>query len=475
VPGDETETLAQGPRAGERSLYGDVLATGALAGEYLIQRSIAAGGCGRVYVAQHRMLGRQAALKVLHRDLSSSAEMVERFVREARAANLIKHPNIVDIYDFGQLSDGRPYYVMELLEGGNLETWLRGRGRMAPPRALEVLEPICGALGAAHRAGIVHRDLKASNIGLSRRDDPRSVKLLDFGIAKLLDVGEPGQSGLTSMGRRLGTPHAMAPEQILGGRIDGRTDMYSLGVLLYQVLTGRYPFQSEDLMELQRMHLEEPPPRASEAAPVAVALDAVVLRCLAKHPDQRFEDVERFLEALRQAVVGARARGATAQSARAVAIYLETRMDAAGEEVMDDRLLDDLGAVLDESEQMVRGAGFLLPVQSGSALLAARLLGEDAAAERDRREAVELAVELHRRAVERTGVGGRLRVNVSVHVDQAVVRSSDRGSEIVGGGILRVTAWAPREDCPRPCVTAELLDGLPPELRTRVDVLPSAG
>src|SRR5262249_51990372 len=145
-------------------------------------------------------------------------------------------PNIIDIFEFGQLQDGRPYYVMELLEGSTLESVVGQRGRFSAQEAVELLDPICAALGAVHAAGIVHRDLKASNIAFAVENDAKRIKLLDFGIAKLIHA-EPGVPGLTSAGKRLGTPHAMAPEQIRGGPVDARTDIYALGVLLYYLLT----------------------------------------------------------------------------------------------------------------------------------------------------------------------------------------------------------------------------------------------
>src|SRR6266478_5793915 len=174
-------------------------------------------------------------------ELAPSPEMVERFVREARVVNRIRHPNIVDIYEFGELDDKRPYFVMELLEGTSLASIVERRGRLSPAQALSYLEPVCDALRAAHAAGVVHRDLKASNVAVVKEGDPPRVKLLDFGIAKLVRTA-PGERGLTAVGQRIGTPYAMAPEQIRGGAIDARVDIYALGVLLYQLLTGRYPF-----------------------------------------------------------------------------------------------------------------------------------------------------------------------------------------------------------------------------------------
>src|SRR5690349_15176532 len=153
------------------------LAPGALAGEYLLKAVLASGGHGTVYEAEHRILGRRAAVKVLHPHLTDQGEMLQRFVREARVVNQIRHPHIVDVSDFGMLPDGSPYYVMELLPGRTLSQYLQERGRLSPERALAFLEPVCGALEAAHQAGVVHRDLKASNVAVVSEGEPPVVKL----------------------------------------------------------------------------------------------------------------------------------------------------------------------------------------------------------------------------------------------------------------------------------------------------------
>src|SRR5438552_9506713 len=228
TPNDDHEkTRALGPQqATALSLESDPdeLRPGTMAGAYVLERSLASGGGGTVYEARHRLLGRLAAVKVLRRELASSPRMVARFLREALAVNLIKHPNIVDIYEFGEMPDGRPFYVMELLEGTDLRTLLNERGRFTPTEVYEILEPVCSALQAAHDQGIVHRDLKASNILIMTQADKRVVKLLDFGIAKLMHR-DAGEAGLTVVGTRLGTSYTMAPEQIRGDAVDPRTDI----------------------------------------------------------------------------------------------------------------------------------------------------------------------------------------------------------------------------------------------------------
>jgi serine/threonine-protein kinase len=225
-----------------------------------------------------------------------------RFVREARAVNAIRHPNIVDIYGFGRLPDGRPYHVMELLDGADLEAVLRKEGPFSKQRALEVLRPVCSALDAAHAMGVIHRDLKASNIVLGTRDGQPLVKLLDFGIAKLIDRSAIGVTIATPIGQHIGTPYAMAPEQIRGTTVDARTDVYALGVLLFQLLTGRVPFAGDDNTEIERMHIMEPPPKPSRYIDVGDAVDAVVLRCMEKTPASRYPSARAFLAALEDAV-----------------------------------------------------------------------------------------------------------------------------------------------------------------------------
>jgi serine/threonine-protein kinase len=442
------------------------LAEGTIVGEYLIRGALAHGGCGVVYVAEHRVLGRRAALKVLRSELAECPDMVERFVREARAANLIRHPNIIDIYDFAQLKDGRPYYVMELLEGTNLGGLIERYGGFSPEQILDLLEPVCAALSAAHAAGIIHRDLKANNIVVVDGPTSRVIKLLDFGIAKLVHP-DPSATGLTSVGRRLGTPHTMAPEQIRGGTIDARTDVYSLGVLLYQLLTGHAPFHADDPLEIERMHLEAPPPRPSQVVPVAPELDQVVLRCMDKEQSRRYESVDVFLEALRQAVQSHRGRTAsgTGHSARvvpAVAIYVEARIEPEAQDAMDDPLLDDLSCILDTTEQAVRSAGFSLQLQTGNALLAVLLLPEDPQLERRERErALTVAVGMGRELAQRQTRDRRVHVNLCVHADSAVVRPSAAGPEVVGGGVVNVTAWAPQAEVGGVCATPRTLAGLP--------------
>lgn len=442
----------------ERCASNGDLVCGAFAGGYVIDGAIARGGCGAIYTARHRQTGTNVALKVLHGTLAVSPKMVKRFLREVEVVRLLKHPGIVDIYDFGELADGRPFYAMERLEGMTLDALLRQEGRLSPDQALELLEPVCSALAAAHVAGIVHRDVKGSNIFVTQ-GAARAVKLLDFGIAKLL-ASEPGATSFTTAGRTPGTLTIMAPEQILGGVIDARVDIYALGVLLHRMLTGALPFYSSSATELLRQHLEEPPPRPSSRTPLAPALDAIVLRCLEKHPEHRFSSVTSFLRELREAV-GEPAEGRDSlpdMLTEAIAVYLDFRLSIEADE-LDDTSTDELGEVLDLAEHRLRDAGLTVVSTTGNEVLAMSLLSGAAKGLREREGVLVVALALHREVTERMGGGGRVRVNMCLHAGQVVVRSM-LNPEIIGGELARVGAWAPIRDVDGLCVTPEAIDGL---------------
>jgi hypothetical protein len=263
---------------------------GAQVGAYRVLRRIGEGGMGAVWLAEHAMLGRRAAVKVLHSEYSNSSEIVTRFFNEARAATAIPDPGIVQIFDFGQHLDGSAYIVMELLDGEPLDRRLARYGALGLKDALRIMRQVASTLGAAHSGGIVHRDLKPENVFIVR--DPEvpggeRAKVLDFGIAKL--VGEHG--GIkTKTQAVMGTPTYMSPEQCRGaGQVDHRSDVYAMGCMLFALLTGRPPFDAEGVGEIIAMHLREPPPAPSSLRPgVSAAVDQLVLRCLAKDPAQRF-------------------------------------------------------------------------------------------------------------------------------------------------------------------------------------------
>ena len=226
---------------------------------------------GVVYLAQHPVIGRKVAIKLLHAALARDPDIVARFFNEARAIHMIAHANIVEILDFGQTTDGQPYFIMEFLEGEALSEPSPGH-RCRPTQVEAIGVQMCRALGAAHAKGIVHRDLKPHNVQLvTKADGALQVKILDFGVAKILASPDGAQSVKTRTGSLMGTPLYMSPEQCKGaGMLDHRTDIYSLGVMLFEMLAGRPPFIAEGVGELFAKHmLEEPPPLHRLRAPRA--------------------------------------------------------------------------------------------------------------------------------------------------------------------------------------------------------------
>jgi eukaryotic-like serine/threonine-protein kinase len=263
---------------------------GTLAGSYRIVDTISVGGMGTVYRAEHTLLGRMAAVKVLNPEMSTSRDIVNRFFNEARATTSIKHPGIIEVFDFGYLESGNAYLVMELLEGAPLSVRNRARGRIPEHEAAAILRLVCSALTAAHAKGIVHRDLKPDNIFLVPDPDSQlgeRPKLLDFGIAKLTDIGLAGSA--TKTGAVMGTPTYMSPEQCRGtGEVDHRADLYSIGCIFYELLTGRPPFIDRGAGELIGAHLfMQPEPPSRHAAGISPDAEALIMSLLAKNPAER--------------------------------------------------------------------------------------------------------------------------------------------------------------------------------------------
>ncbi|HEY2745481.1 MAG TPA: serine/threonine-protein kinase, partial [Polyangia bacterium] len=258
-------------------------------GRYRIERVLGTGGMGAVYEAEHVEIGKKVALKVLHPQFSRQADLVARFRREARAASKVGHPNIVDVTDSGTTADGDVYFVMERLDGLDLGEVLRHERRVAPDRVVAIGTQVCRALSAAHAAGIIHRDLKPENIFLvSREGVPDFVKVLDFGIAKQDMGNQNSPRRLTTPGIAMGTPEYMAPEQAAGKAIDGRVDIYSVGAILYEMLTADPPHHGANVMEILAKKATESPTPPRELNPdVPEALEEVVMRCLERDPDRR--------------------------------------------------------------------------------------------------------------------------------------------------------------------------------------------
>ena len=280
------------------------LEPGTQVGEYVIEGPLGSGAFGAVYRAVHPVIGKAAAVKVLGSKYSSDPEVVSRFLWEARVVNQIRHPNIVDIFSFGQLADGRQYHIMELLDGDPLDVFAAANGgRLAPATVVAVLEPLARALDAAHAQGIIHRDLKPANVFMaSDPDGGHTPKLLDFGIAKLL--GEDQQDRhKTATGTAVGTPDYMSPEQCESRAIDHRSDIYALGCMAFRLLTGHSVFEADSVVALLMAHISSPPTSPSALAPdLPAAVDGPVLAMLAKDPDDRPSSATAAIAALESVV-----------------------------------------------------------------------------------------------------------------------------------------------------------------------------
>ena len=276
-----------------------------IAGRYRVDARLGEGGMGAVYRVEHLHMRKKLALKVLHREMTTQTEIVARFEREAMAAAHIEHPNVAGATDFGKLEDGTFFLVLEYVEGTSLRTVI-DKGPMAPHRAVHVTVQMLAALRRAHELGIVHRDLKPENVLLVDKDgDPDFAKVLDFGIARvpigsLVSGGESGPS-LTRAGMVYGTPEYMAPEQALGQAVDGRSDIYGTGVMLFEMLTGRRPYDNKDKVALLGQHVAGPIPSLRERAPalnLPAELEVVVTKLLQKSPSDRYQDASEAVEAL---------------------------------------------------------------------------------------------------------------------------------------------------------------------------------
>jgi serine/threonine-protein kinase len=282
--GDPLE-VAQGYRPESDPLIGKLIE-----GRYEVESVLGEGGMGSVYAVRHRALDKRFAMKVMRADLAKQGELAARFIQEARATAAIGHPNIVQITDFGALPSGAPYFVMELLDGTPLSKLIRKGGPLPARLAVRILMQTASALAAAHAAGVIHRDLKPDNIHVTKSD---AVKILDFGVAKMAGAGR-----LTRTGMVFGTPHYMSPEQASGGEVDHRADMYALGIIMYEMFTGKVPFEADSYMGVLTKHMfmdPEPPSHVNEAARELGALEDVTLRCLQKRPEARYASMDELI------------------------------------------------------------------------------------------------------------------------------------------------------------------------------------
>jgi eukaryotic-like serine/threonine-protein kinase len=292
--------------------------------KYQIIERIGIGGMGLVYRGRHLTFNELCAIKIVNDDIAGNASFLQRFQTEAVVTRKLRHPNAVRVEDFDYTEDGRPFIVMELVEGKNVSEVLQAEGALAVPRAIRIARQVGLAIGVAHKLGIVHRDLKPGNIILTKDEQGQeTAKVLDFGIAKLREAAGSDRPEMTMTGMVVGTPLYMSPEQFLGkkagGEVDGRTDIYSLGVVLYQMITAQLPFEAETPYALMLQHLQtsaRPPHEVKPELHIPSALSQVILKAMEKSREKRFQTAEEFVAALDLVTADdAGAVGATAKSA----------------------------------------------------------------------------------------------------------------------------------------------------------------
>ncbi|HLL25590.1 MAG TPA: serine/threonine-protein kinase [Kofleriaceae bacterium] len=291
----------------------DPLVGAVVANRFRIREKIAAGGFGAIYRAEHLASGHAVAVKVLHPQLAADPNVIARFRREGATLAKLRAPHTVTTYEFGEAPDGMLYIVMELLRGVSLHERLRDRGMLPWREALQIARAVCISLEEAHELGIVHRDLKPANIHLETRDNADYVKVLDFGIAKIKrGTTTDEQAELTSAGQMIGTIDYMSPEQILGTVADGRSDIFTLGILLFEMIAGRRPFQdSATPTSMLAALLTRTPPRLGSFAPIPHALDTIVAKCLAREAVDRYASVGELAEEIDRVLVSWNDEGAT--------------------------------------------------------------------------------------------------------------------------------------------------------------------
>ncbi len=317
----DEEAIARGPTElkvtdiGDEVADGDAdsLAPGTFAGDYKVTRHLGAGAMGDVYAGVHPVIGKEVAIKVIKRRLASSGEAAERFVREARAVNQVRHPNVADVFSFGRLDDGRLFLVMDLLEGESLGARIRRDGPLEHAAFLDIITQVCEALAAAHAKNVIHRDLKPDNVFLAKTEDGRErVYVLDFGIAKILsDVAtETARGTLTGEGVWMGTPAYMAPEQWTAEGASRQSDIYALGTMAFEMLSGSVPYAANSVPAIMEKHFHADVPPLTTAGGIVVAqgIADAIAHAMAKKPEDRFDTALEFLDAVREGATGTTTR-----------------------------------------------------------------------------------------------------------------------------------------------------------------------
>jgi eukaryotic-like serine/threonine-protein kinase len=300
TPSPATDPVALGSKSYAKARSVDRLVGRTLNGRYLIEKKIGEGGFGAVFKGKQLATGREVALKILHPHNVGDATVVARFRREAEACSKLRDPHTVITYDFDETEDGVLYLAMELLSGKSLQQLQKAEGTFAPLRVLDILDQVGQALGEAHQLGIVHRDMKPENVMIETRNGQDHVKVLDFGIAKILSGDAARGPALTAIGQTVGTLEFMSPEQLRGKALDGRSDIYALGMMTFEMLTGQLPFKNaKSSTEVIEFHLHKQAPAPSQMRSdlkIPAFVDEVVLKMVAKKPEDRHATVEQLRE-----------------------------------------------------------------------------------------------------------------------------------------------------------------------------------
>lgn len=419
----------------------DVLSAGVTIGHYVIRGLHATAGYSRVYQAVDSITGQDVAIKVLHERLSKSLRHIERFHREYEALHSIRHPNVVETLDYGVLEDNRPYLVMEWCAGATLENML-AQGGFTLDEGMPILRQICYAVQAAHDVGVLHRDIKPANVILMPREgEAARVKLIDFGISTSSDKTEAQRTSLTSTGACIGTPYSMAPEQIYGSALDETTDIYAIGVLAHQLLTGKKPFYGATVTEVVDMLLSVMPPLVSEMAAVPPAIDQTVHKCMAKQCQDRFQTVNAALAAFEAA---ASERGAARQEEQslgnAIGVYVNLDFRCPEDDVEDEDF-DLVDEMIEFAHEACSAAGLRVALDAGSSFLAVGLMPDS----ESRQIAIRTAALEFARTVAakyESGKSEAVSLSVVMHVGTVEAEFSGGVTSFVGGDLLSIGEWS---------------------------------
>lgn len=440
-------------------VHDDVFDPGTLVGNYRIDSLHATAGYSCVYRATDTVTGKTVAVKALHQRLAKKAKHVERFRREYEALRTIRHSNIVEMLDFGLLDDALPYFVMEWCSGPTLETLL-AEGGFTLEEALPMFKQLVDAVQAVHDVGVIHRDIKTANIIiLPRAGEMPQLKLIDFGIATPSNYVDAERTSLTSTGACIGTPHSMAPEQIYGAALDERTDVYAIGIVLYELLTGKKPFQASSVAEIVDMHLNVPPPKASDLAPVSATIDFVIRRCMAKAIDDRYASVSAVRVALEVAVEQQREQPSHSANERtAIGVHIDFDF-AVDEDDVKDEDFDRLDSLIEFAHDACAEAGLRVALETGNGFLAVGLLPLGPLTnDRVRLAAIDFA----QKVAAQYGKTENQAITLSIVLHAAPIRAepTDGVTKIVGGDLLSVRSWSSNDTGECLIATAHALRGL---------------